>query len=190
VKKIILIFLLVLVINLAIVLIVNNKFNKGKQLVAEINIERKEVGMEIKSNAFVSNAQIPAKYTCQGDNINPNLIFSSVPENAKSLVLIVDDPDAPSGTFTHWVLFNMDPKIVLIEENSVPKGAVQGSNDAGNSGYTGPCPPSGTHHYFFKLYALDDLLSLSQGAKKQNVEDAMQNHIIKKGELIGLYAKK
>lgn len=189
-KKTVLIFLLIFIATFAIFIALGTKLTEKKQLMPTITIQRKEAKMEIRSNAFENNAQIPAKYTCQGDSINPEFSFLNVPDTAKSLVLIMDDPDAPSGTFTHWVLFNIDPKVEKIEENSIPKGAVQGLNGAGGIKYVGPCPPSGTHRYFFKLYALSDLLSLPEGAKKQDVENAMKQNIIREAELIGLYAKK
>lgn len=146
--------------------------------------------MEIKSTAFENNGNIPVKYTCQGDDINPQLSFLNVLENAKSLVLIVDDPDAPMGTFTHWILFNINPETAEISEDSVPAGSVSGLTSAGETKYVGPCPPSGTHRYFFKLYALSNLLSLVNGANIREVEKAMQGNILEKAELIGLYAKK
>jgi hypothetical protein len=146
--------------------------------------------MEIKSNAFENNGNIPVKYSCRGDAINPQLSFLNVPENAKSLVLIVDDPDAPMGTFTHWVLFNIDPKITEIKENSVPTGSLSGLNSANGIKFVGPCPPSGTHRYFFKLFALSSALSLASGVGVSEVEKALKNHVIEEAELIGLYQKK
>ncbi|OGH06154.1 MAG: phosphatidylethanolamine-binding protein [Candidatus Levybacteria bacterium RBG_16_35_11] len=147
--------------------------------------------MEIKSPIFENNKEIPSKYTCDGEGINPPLTFSNIPKEAKSLVLIMDDPDAPMGTFTHWVIFNIDPKITEIKENSIPSGSTLGLNNGGGVKYVGPCPPSGTHRYFFKLYALDITLSLT-GEKISNreVEAAIQNHIVKKAELLGLYTRK
>jgi len=143
--------------------------------------------MEIKSSAFTHNQKIPSKYTCDGDNINPPLTFSNVPKEAKSLVLIVDDPDAPAGTWVHWLLWNLKPDTSGINENTVPAGSVSGTTSFGNFKYGGPCPPSGTHRYFFKLYALDATLSLEPRAAKQDLEQAMKNHILTQAELIGLY---
>ncbi|PIZ98050.1 MAG: YbhB/YbcL family Raf kinase inhibitor-like protein [Candidatus Levybacteria bacterium CG_4_10_14_0_2_um_filter_35_8] len=145
--------------------------------------------MKILSANFLNNQKIPSKYTCDSSNINPELKFSDIPETAKSLVLIMDDPDAPIGLFVHWVLFNMDPKSILISENSIPKSAIQGINSSGTNKYIGPCPPSGTHRYFFKLYALDKLLVLSSGCGKKAVEAAMEGHILEKAELMGLYER-
>jgi hypothetical protein len=146
--------------------------------------------MKITSTAFGNNANIPAIYTCDGKNISPPLKFSDVPAETKSLVLILHDPDAPvSGGFTHWVIFNIDPSTKEIMENSVPTNAVQGQNSAGQSKYTGPCPPSGTHHYEFRFYALDEVLTLDASAKKVDVEKATAGHIIEQTTLIGLYQR-
>lgn len=152
-----------------------------------INKEEKVLGnMEIKS-IFENNEKIPAKYTADGDDINPGLEISGVPENARSLVLIMDDPDAPAGTWVHWVVYGIDPSTTSIKENSVP-GSL-GINSWKKQSYGGPSPPSGTHRYFFKLYALDSELDLEEGASKEDVEKAMENHILDKAELIGLYSR-
>ena len=145
--------------------------------------------MKITSSAFEHNAKIPSKYTCDGENVNPPLQFLEVPENAKSLVLIVDDPDAPSKAWVHWVVYNINPQTTEVKENSVPDGGIEGMTDFGRPGYGGPCPPSGTHRYFFKLYALHSVLDLPQNATKQMVEQKMQGHIIDKTELVGLYSR-
>ena len=142
----------------------------------------------IKSSAFEKNTKIPSKYTCDGDDINPPLTFEGVPKEAKTLVLIVDDPDAPRGTFDHWVVWNIPASISKIEENNAPSG-IEGLNGAGKAGYFGPCPPSGTHRYFFKVYALDTSLSLGAHSRKKDVEVAMEGHVLAKGELIGLYRR-
>lgn len=147
------------------------------------------MSMQIKSSAFENNEKIPAKYTCDGQNINPPLTFSQVPKEAKSLVLIVDDPDAPGKTWTHWVLYNILSSTLQILENQIPEGAVEGVTDFGSTGYGGPCPPSGTHRYFFKLYALDTTLDLEESATKADVEEKIKDHIIEKAELIGLYSR-
>lgn len=150
----------------------------------------KEAGMKIKSSAFVNNDNIPSKYTCDGEDINPPLQFSNVPEKAKSLVLIVDDPDAPMGTWDHWTVWNIDPEITEIAENSVPQGAIEGMQSWKRTGYGGPCPPSGTHRYFFKLYALDTKLDLNSHTHKEKVVKVMKDHVLAKTELIGLYSRK
>jgi len=145
--------------------------------------------MKITSSAFLDNDKIPPKYTCDSENVNPPLTLSAVPKEAQSLVLIMDDPDAPGGTFTHWVVFNIPPSTMQILENSVPENSIQGATDFGKVGYGGPCPPSGTHRYFFKLYALDSVLELSEGASKEEIEDAMEDHIIDSCQIIGLYSR-
>lgn len=147
--------------------------------------------MNITSSVFQHQTKIPSKYTCDGENINPPLSISDIPPNAKSLVLIVDDPDAVSGIWDHWLVFNIPPNIQEIEEDSVPVGAVEGMTSFGNSGYGGPCPPppSGTHRYFFKLYALDTTLNLDSSATKKEIEEAMKGHVLELDELIGLYSR-
>ncbi len=144
--------------------------------------------MKIISSAFLHNSKIPQKYTCEGEDVNPPLSFLDIPKNAKSLALIVDDPDAPSKAWVHWVVYNIDPLTKDIVENSVPKSGDEGMTDFGKAGYGGPCPPSGVHRYFFKLYALDTLLSFDTLDKK-TLEENMQGHIIDKAELIGLYSR-
>ena len=146
--------------------------------------------MKLESPVFENNGNIPSKYTCDGENVNPPLEISEVPENAKSLVLIVDDPDAPMGTWVHWTVWNISSKTTEISENSVPEGAVEGMTDFGKPGYGGPCPPSGTHRYFFKLYALDATLDLDSSDKAKDIEKAMEGHILDKAELVGLYSRK
>ncbi len=126
--------------------------------------------MQLTSPAFQPNQSILSKYTCDGENINPPLQISEVPEEAKSLALVVDDPDAPMGTFDHWVMWNISPETTTIEEAKVPEGAVQGKNNFGNNSYGGPCPPSGTHHYHFKVYALDTQLELDPSSEKADLE--------------------
>ena len=142
--------------------------------------------MKLTSSAFAHNAPIPTKYTCQGEDINPPLSISDIPEGAISLALIVDDPDAPMGIWDHWLIWNIKPAN-QIEEDSSP--GIQGQNSWGRSDYGGPCPPSGTHRYFFKLYGLDLNLDLHNGATKTELENAIQGHIIEQAELIGLYKK-
>lgn len=152
--------------------------------------------MQITSPAFRHNELMPSKYTCEGANISPPIEISNIPSNAKSLVLIVDDPDAPgwtdaqgrhfAGTWDHWIVWNIEPTN-KIDEDSVP--GIQGRNSWSKNNYGGPCPPSGTHRYFFKLYALDTELNLSENSTKHDVEKAMHGHIVEKAELIGLYKK-
>src|SRR5438093_10775190 len=144
--------------------------------------------MKITSSAFQEGGMIPDKYAKQGQNVNPPLRIEGAPAEAKSLALIVDDPDAPVGLFTHWLVWNIDSKTTEIAENSVPKGAVQGTNDYPNLGYGGPQPPSGTHRYYFKIFALDQTLDLKSGAKRQELDKAMSSHVIAQGELMGRYS--
>lgn len=145
--------------------------------------------MKLASPVFESNTPIPSKYTCDGDNVNPPLFIREVPPNTQSMVLIVDDPDAPMGTWVHWLLFNIYSKTRRIEENSVPQGAIQGETSFGKPGYGGPCPPGGTHRYFFKLYALDTKLSVSSKATKEAIETLMEDHILAKADLLGTYSR-
>ena len=146
--------------------------------------------MKITSSAFQEGGNIPSKFTCDGADVNPALRFEGAPAEAKSLALIVDDPDAPVGLFTHWLAWNIDPKTSEIAENSAPPSAVQGRNDFGRSGYGGPCPPSGTHRYYFKIFALDRTLDLKSGTKRADVDAAMRKHVIAQGELMGRYSRK
>ncbi len=145
--------------------------------------------LKITSPAFAHNSTIPAAFTCDGADSTPPLAIGGVPAKAKSLALIMDDPDAPVGTWVHWVAWNITPQITEIRENSVPAGAVQGRNSWGRNNYGGPCPPSGTHRYFFKFYALDTTLSLTSAATKAEMIKAMEGHILAQGELIGLYKR-
>lgn len=140
------------------------------------------------TSVFNDGEMIPSKYTADGENISPPLKISDVPGNTVSIVLIADDPDAPVGTWDHWIVFNIDPKITEIEEGTEPAG-VKGSNSWGNTGYGGPAPPSGIHRYFFKIYALDILLDLPDGSTKKEIEDSMKEHILDKSELIGKYRR-
>ena len=144
--------------------------------------------LKLTSPAFENNKLIPAKYTCQGEDVNPPLEIGGIPNGTKSLVLVVDDPDAPMGTWDHWVMWNINPDTAEIKEGDVP--GVQGMNDFGKNNYGGPCPPSGTHRYMFKLYALDTELDLDESSHKSDVEKAMKGHILAQTKLVGLYKKK
>src|SRR5215510_11164988 len=158
-------------------------------LAAIISYAAGEATMKITSSAFHEGGNIPSKFTCDGSDTSPPLQITGVPSEAKSLVLITDDPDAPSGLFTHWLVWNIPPQTHSIAEASTPKG-VQGTNDFGKSGYSGPCPPPGTHRYSFKIFALDRELDLRSGAKRSEVDTAMKGHVIAQDELIGRYARK
>lgn len=142
----------------------------------------------LKSEAFEHNSEIPSLYTCDGENINPPLKIEGVPEGTQSLALIVDDPDAPRGVFTHWIMWNIPAGTTGIEEDSIPEGST-GITTAGTKGYRGPCPPSGAHRYFFKLYALDTTLSLPEGAERETLEKGMEGHILEETHLMGLYRR-
>jgi len=145
--------------------------------------------MKITSSAFHEGGDIPSKFTCDASDTSPPLQITGIPSEAKSLVLIADDPDAPGGLFTHWLVWNIPPHTSSIAEGSAPKG-VQGANDFGKSGYRGPCPPPGRHRYSFKIFALDRELELRSGAKRSQVDAAMKGHVIAQGELVGRYARK
>lgn len=148
--------------------------------------ERKEGVMNLSSPEFKNNDFIPRKFTCQGDDVNPALFIENAPKDTKSLSLIVDDPDAPVGTWVHWVVYNI-PLASCIEEDSIPGD--QAMNDFRRKDYGGPCPPSGIHRYFFKIYALDTKLELKENAGRRELEEAMQGHILDVAELIGLYKR-
>lgn len=152
------------------------------------------MAIKITSAAFREGEMIPRKYTCDGDDVSPPLAWSGVPPEAKSVALINDDPDAPVGTWVHWVLFNLPADITELPEGVPPNlelgsGAKQGRNDFRRIGYGGPCPPGGTHRYFFKLYALDTALPLPAGATKAELLRVMQGHILAEGQLIGKYKR-
>ncbi len=149
----------------------------------------------LTSTAFTQGQAIPKKYTCDGAGVSVPLQWTDPPQNTKSFALIVDDPDAPSGTYVHWVIYNLPAQARQLLEGvkndaTLPDGSRNGQNQARRSGYTGPCPPSGTHHYHFKLYALDTTLNLNPGATKDQLLQAMQNHILTQTELMGTYSRK
>lgn len=147
--------------------------------------------MKLESSAFKNGQKIPTKYTCDGEDLSPELNIKDVPKNAKSLVLVMDDPDAikPAGkVWDHWIVFNIPQKTNKVNEGKEPDGT-GGKNSWGKTGYGGPCPPDREHRYFFKLYALDAQLDLPEGSTKQEIEKAMQGHIIEKAELIGKYER-
>lgn len=153
-------------------------------------------GMEIKvtSSAFKEGEMIPRKFACNGEDISPPLTWTSVPEGTKSIALISDDPDAPLGTWVHWVIFNLPANVNELSEGvptqkELNNGARQGKNDFGNIGYGGPCPPGGVHRYYFKLYALDTILNLAPAASKAQLLNAMEGHILAQGQLMGKYRR-
>jgi hypothetical protein len=157
--------------------------------------KEKTMSIQITSSAFAEGQPIPDKYTCQGKDISPPLHWTNTPPNTKSLALVADDPDAPMGTWVHWVLYDLPPATTQLLEDtprtqSLSDGARQGLNDFRRWGYGGPCPPPGKpHRYYFKLYALDIVLGLKPGATKKDVERAMEKHILGQGQLMGTYKR-
>ena len=150
--------------------------------------------IKITSTAFKEGGMIPKQYTCDGQDMSPPLAWTSIPEGTKSLALISDDPDAPVGTWVHWVLFNLPPEVTELPEHVPPtktleNGAKHGKNDFRKIGYGGPCPPGGTHRYYFKLYALDTVLDAEPGITKQKLLQAIQGHILAEGQLMGKYTR-
>ena len=151
--------------------------------------------LTILSQAFKGEERIPTQYTCQGRDISPPISWQGIPPETEALVLIMDDPDAPRGVFTHWVIFNLPPEgqglaEAIPTEKQLPNGALQGSNDFGKIGYGGPCPPPGSpHHYQFNLYALDKRLDLVAGVSKKQTLEAMEGHVIVQGQLVGIYQR-
>ncbi|MFC1563918.1 YbhB/YbcL family Raf kinase inhibitor-like protein [candidate division KSB1 bacterium] len=158
--------------------------------------EPQDKGLVLTSTEFQNGGLIMRRYTCDDIDMSPPFEWGNTPPGTKSFSLICDDPDAPSGTFVHWVLFNIPPNERILNEHMpqdevLPDGSKQGKNDFGKTGYNGPCPPPGNpHRYFFKLYALDTMLELGQGATKADLENAMSGHILAKGELMGKYQRK
>jgi len=146
--------------------------------------------MKLESPIFTHNQYLPTKYTCDGTGVNPPLKISNIPNTTKNIVLIVDDPDAPNGDFVHWLVWNIDPQTTQIEEESTPIGAIQGTGSSGTPKFVPPCPPTGVHRYFFKLYALDTKLNLPVTTNKTQLLNAMQEHILDQTEIIGLYSRK
>lgn len=179
-KKLILILIIVF-LSLGVILKSHNehKVNLGKI---------KEGNMKL-TTVFADGEKIPSKYTCDGEDLAPELTITDVPDYAKSLVLIVDDPDAPMGTWVHWLLYNIPTDTTKINAKNLPAEVKSGITDFGRVGWGGPCPPSGTHRYFFKLYAIDKVLDLPQGATKAQLESAIKDHIIEEDQIIGLYQR-
>ncbi|MHC4267525.1 MAG: YbhB/YbcL family Raf kinase inhibitor-like protein [Planctomycetota bacterium] len=150
--------------------------------------------LDIRSNAFNEGELIPLKYTCDGNDISPPLQWSQPPKETKSMVLICDDPDAPVGTWVHWVLYGLSPDTQelpegISNEKEVLGGAKHGVNDFRKYGYGGPCPPGGTHRYFFKLYAVDKAIEIEAGATKDEILNAINGYILAEGQLMGLYSR-
>ena len=146
--------------------------------------------MTVTSTDFANGGEIPPRFTCDQENTNPVLQFAAVPAEAKCMVLILDDPDAPAGTFTHWLVWNIPPETKEITSGGLPRQIPQGTNDFGKSGYGGPCPPSGVHRYYFHLYALNTLLKLKPGSDRETVDKAIKGHVIAEATLMGKYGRK
>jgi Raf kinase inhibitor-like YbhB/YbcL family protein len=172
----------------------------GTMIVSSCSAEKTPAGAKsmtitVTSSAFQQGSSIPSQYTCDGSDISPPLAWQGVPPGAKSIALIGDDPDAPIGTWVHWVCYDIPPAVESLAQN-MPKtdtlqgGGKQGLTDFRSIGYGGPCPPSGTHRYFFKVFALDILLNLPAGKTKKDIEKAMKGHILAQGELMGTYSRK
>ena len=145
--------------------------------------------LRISSPAFADGAAIPGQFTCQGKNVSPPLDIACNLPGAKSLVLIVEDPDAPSGTFTHWIVWNIPPDAKKFAQGAAPSGALEGTNDFGTAGYSGPCPPFGVHRYIFRLFALNSTLSAPAGASRRDIDAAMRGHVLKSVSFMGRYSK-
>jgi len=161
----------------------NNKNTNTSIVEEDISI------MQIKSNVFTDGERIPIKYTCDGEDINPELLFSDIPKDTQSLVLIFDDPDSPTGTWLHWTIWNISIDTHILPEGYRVADETEGITSFGNVGYGGPCPGSGEHRYFFKLFALDAEIVLPSGASRDELEQAMEGHIIDEAGLMGLYSR-
>lgn len=184
-----------IIFTLIFLLCACQKENKG--IVKEEKQETKErsnIQMKLTSTSFKEGELMQAKYTCDGENISPQLEWTGIPENTKSLALISDDPDAPAGDWVHWVIYNIPPTITELKEGfprdkELQNGIKQGKNDFGKIGYDGPCPPGGTHRYYFKLYALDIILEKDYGLTKKELLKAMEGHILAETSLMGKYKR-
>ena len=156
--------------------------------------ENNPAALQVSSSSFKEGQPVPRQYTCDGVNISPSLEWTGVPKNAKTIALIADDPDAPGGTWVHWVFYNLPAANIGLVENlpadeNLKAGGYQGKNDFGKFGYGGPCPPAGTHRYYFKVYAIDRELPLKAGATKAELLKAMEGHVLSQGQLMGTYAR-
>jgi len=152
------------------------------------------MSIKLTSPAFEDGVMIPGKYTCDGDDVSPQLNWEDIPDGTQSIAIIMDDPDAPRGTWVHWVIYNIEPDTNELHENIdtdevVNSGALQGKNSWGNIGYGGPCPPGGVHRYFFKIYALDAETLTEPGATKEDLLESIRGHILDQGELMGRYER-
>lgn len=185
-------FVKAILLAFSVVILLSDRLSEDLYIQAFAEVGGKK--MVLRSSAFNDGDMIPRKYTCDGSNISPPLTWSGVPAGAKSIALICDDPDAPRGTFVHWVVFNIPPSSSglregLPNEKTLQDGSKQGLNDFRRIGYGGPCPPSGTHRYYFKLYALDVELDLDPGATKKELLNAMEGHVLAEATLMGKYRR-
>jgi len=167
----------------------------GAPALAQITTGGVTMKLEVTSPAFTEGGMIPSKYTCEGADVSPPLNIKGIPEGTKSIALIADDPDAPRGIWIHWVLYDWPPEMLSIPENvpkaaELPNGAKQGMTDFGRPGYGGPCPPSGTHRYYFKVYALDKKIDKPAGLTKAQLLEEMKGHVLAEGVLMGRYARR
>ena len=154
----------------------------------------KDMKINVGSTVFTEGGMIPRQYTCDGEDISPPLSWSGIPKGTKSIAIIADDPDAPGGTWVHWLVYNLPPDLKGLPENvpaqkALADGGIQGMTDFRRIGYGGPCPPSGTHRYFFKVYAIDTMLNLDPGAIKKRLLLSMEGHLLAEGELMGKYKR-
>jgi hypothetical protein len=189
-KKLIFAIIVIIILGLAAFIVYKYSGKHTATFVSQNqNKSNTTTPMTISSPAFADNQAIPKQYTCDGEGINPPLQFSNVPSEAKSLALLVEDPDAPAGTWIHWLMWNISPAVNQIAQNSVPEGAVQGQGSSGQNVYGAPCPPGGTHHYIFTVYALRDKLNLPSYSTAENFQAAMQGHIIDQAQLVGVYGR-
>jgi Raf kinase inhibitor-like YbhB/YbcL family protein len=166
----------------------------GRDDTAQVKEQGVPTSIQLTSSAFADGQPIPARFTCTGDDLSPPLAWSGAPETAQSFALIMDDPDAPGGTWVHWVVYNLPASTASLPEAVQPDeqlagGGLHGKNSWKKTGYGGPCPPSGTHHYVFRLYALDALLELDAGATEKDLAGPMEGHILARGQLVGTYQK-
>lgn len=179
---------LIILISIVVIVLIILSLHKDK---TEVLREEENIGLlgniKLSSPVFDNNSEIPKKYTCNGEDINPPLEIKDIPADTISLVLILDDKDA--SNFLHWLVWNINPKISLINEDSIPSNGIEGKNDFNKIGYKGPCPPSGEHRYSFRVYALDTKIGLPVNSKKEDIEKAMTGHILSWDELVGLYQK-
>jgi len=178
-----------LIIDIALVAVAVSVFWRPKANVTSSGESLNLGHMRISSSAFLQDEYIPPAHTCDGRDLSPQLSWDDVPEETRSLVLVVDDPDAPSGAWTHWTMWNIPPTAKGVEQGGIVTGAVLGTTSAGSAGWHGPCPPFGVHRYFFKLFALDVRLELPASSSVSELEQAMVGHILDKAGLVGRYER-